>query len=101
MTRQARRWLLAGVAALLLVAAAAVIVAPRLIDTPAARAEIQRRLDAALGGKVTWQALEVRLLPVPHGELRQVKIETSAVVADADNVQIYLRLWPLLLGRPE
>jgi hypothetical protein len=80
---------------------AAALVAPRLIDTPAARAEIQRRLDAALGGKVAWQALEVRLLPVPHGELRQVRLETPALAAEAERVRINLRLWPLLLGRPE
>lgn len=80
---------------------AAALVAPRFIDTPAARAEIQRRLDAALGGKIGWRSLEVRLLPSPHGELRGVRIETPAVVADAELVQIYLRFWPLLLGRPE
>lgn len=77
-------------------------IALRFIDTPAARAEIQRRLDAALGGRVTWQALEVRLLPAPHGELRQVRIDIpGTLAADAERVQVYLRIWPLLRGRPE
>ena len=67
-----------------------------------ARAEIQRRLDAALGGRITWQALEVRLLPAPHGELRQVRIDIpDTLAADAERVQVYLRIWPLLRGRPE
>jgi hypothetical protein len=102
MTRKLRRWLLAAVAALFLVAVAVVIVAPRLIDTPAARAEIQRRLDAALGGKIAWQSLEIRLLPAPHGELRQVRIDIpGAVAAEVERVQVYLRLWPLLRGRAE
>jgi hypothetical protein len=97
-----RRWLLAGGAFLFLVIAAALVILPRLVDTPAARAEIQRRLDAALGGHITWQALEVRLLPAPHGELQQVRIEIPGKLgAEAERLQVYLRLWPLLRGRAE
>jgi len=97
-----RRWLLAGGAFLLLVVAAALVVLPRLVDTPAVRAEIQRRLDALLGGQITWQALEVRLLPAPHGELQQVRIEIPGrLAAEAERLQVYLRLWPLLRGRAE
>jgi len=97
-----RRWLLGGGAFLLLVIAAALIALPRLVDTPAVRAEIQRHLDAALGGQISWQALEIRLLLVPHGELRQVRIDIPGKVsAEAERVQVYLRLWPLLRGRAE
>jgi len=96
------RWLLAGGAFLILVIAATLVVLPRLIDTPAVRAEIQRRLDAALGGQISWQALELRLLPAPHGELRQVRIEIPGKLgAEAARLQVYLRLWPLLRGRAE
>ena len=91
-----------GVAALVIVAAIAVVVGVHLIDTPAVRAEIQARLSAALGGQIEWQALEVRLLPAPHGELQRVRIEIpGALSARADDVDVYLRLWPLLRGRAE
>ena len=101
MRKKTRAWLIGAAAFLFLAVIAAAIVVPQLVDTPAARAEIQGRLDAALGGKITWQALEVRLLLAPHGELRRVRIETPGLVAEAERVQVYLRLWPLLLGRPE
>ncbi|HEV7478351.1 MAG TPA: AsmA-like C-terminal region-containing protein [Burkholderiales bacterium] len=73
-----------------------------LIDTPAVKAAIQQRLSAALGGQIAWEALELRLLPAPHGELRRVRVEIpGAVSARADQVDAYLRLWPLLRGHPE
>jgi hypothetical protein len=96
---RALAWTLGGAlaVALLLVAAA-----PWLIDAPAVQAEIQRRLARLLGGQVTWQALEVRLLPVPHGEVRGLRIEIpDRLNAAAEEVEVSLRLWPLLRGRPE
>jgi hypothetical protein len=100
--RAARNWLIGGIAALLLLVIGAAVVAPYFIDTPAVRAEIQRRLDAALGGRIGWQALQIRLLPAPHGELRQVRIDIpDALAAEAERVRVDLRLWPLLSGRAE
>ena len=46
----------AGALALLVVLL--VLLAPALVDTPAVRAEIQRRLNEALHGQVTWDAIE-------------------------------------------
>jgi hypothetical protein len=74
----------------------------RLVDTPAVRAMIQGRLAAALGGQIAWEALELRLLPAPHGELRRVRVEIpGALTARAERLDAYLRLWPLLRGQPE
>ena len=88
--------------ALLVLAIAAVLVAPSLVDAPAARAEIQRRLSHALQGQVEWQALDLALFPVPHGELQQVRVEMPGKLsAAAENVNVYLALWPLLRGSPE
>jgi len=82
-----------------LLAAALVLLAPALIDTPGVRTEIQRRLDAALQGQVTWQALEVKLLPFPHAELRQLRVEIPEKVnVTAEDLTVSLRLWPLLRG---
>ena len=89
-----------GIVALL--AAALVLLAPALIDTPAVRAEIQRRLDAALQGQVTWQALEVKLLPFPHAELRQLRVEIPEKVnVTAEELTVDLRFWPLLRGNAQ
>jgi uncharacterized protein involved in outer membrane biogenesis len=88
--------------ALVVLAALVVLVAPAYIDTPAVRAEIQRRLAHAVDGEVTWEALEIGLFPAPHGELRRVRIEMpDRLSAAADDVKAYLRLWPLLRGRAE
>src|SRR5688500_3583380 len=88
-------------AAIFVLAVLLVLIAPALVDTPAARAEIQRRLDQALHGQVTWAALEVALFP-PRGELRKVRIEIPGKLsAAAEEVDVYLRFWPLLLGRAE
>ena len=87
---------------LTVIAVVAAVIGVRLIDTPAAKAEIQARLSAALGGRIEWQSLELRVLPRPHGELRGVRIEIpGAVSARADDLDVYLQLWPLLLGRAE
>jgi uncharacterized protein involved in outer membrane biogenesis len=87
---------------LAVIAVVAAVIGVRLIDTPAARAEIQTRISAALGGRIEWQSLHLRLLPRPHGELRGVRIEIpGALSARADDLDVYLQLWPLLLGRAE
>lgn len=75
---------------------------PVLIDARAVQAELQRRLSAALGAQVSWQELDVRLLPAPRGELRGLRVDIPGKLdASADRVDVYLRLWPLLRARPE
>ena len=79
-----------------------VLLAPTLVDTSAARAEIQRRLSEALHGQVEWRSLEIALFPAPHGEVRGLRIEIPGELsAAAEEVDVYLRLWPLLRGSPE
>jgi AsmA-like C-terminal region/AsmA family len=94
---------LAWTLGVVVVAAAALIaLVPMLIDTRAVQLELQRRLSAALGGQVSWQELDVRLLPAPRGELRGLRVEIPGkVAASADDVNVYLRFWPLLRGQPE
>jgi hypothetical protein len=94
---------LAWAAGTLVVAVAALVAAAiALIDAPAVQAELQQRLSGALQGQVTWEALDLALLPAPHGELRRVRVEIPGKIsAAADEVNIYLRLWPLLRGSLE
>jgi len=91
------------VGAIVLAAVLVVVLAvPALVDRPAVQAEIQQRLSKALEGQVTWEALDVALFPAPHGELRKLRVEVPRKLgASADQVDVYMRLWPLLLGRAE
>src|SRR4051812_8549117 len=78
------------------------LVGPALVDRPAVQAGIQQRLSQMLQGQVTWEALEVAFLPVPHGALRKLRIEVPGkLAASADDVNVYLRLWPLFRGAVE
>ncbi len=92
-----------AVGAIVLAAVLAVLLlGPTLVDRPAVQAEIQQRLSKALQGQVTWEALDVALFPAPHGELRKLRVEIpDKLGATADQVDVYLRLWPLLRGRAE
>ncbi len=88
--------------ALFVVVAALLVIAPALIDTPAVRAEIQRQLAQSLSGQVSWDSLEIAIFPAPHGELRKVRVEIPGrLSAAADELNVYLRLWPLLRGSPQ
>ena len=81
---------------------AVVLLGPAYIDRPAVQAGIQQRLSQALQGQVTWEALDVALFPAPHGELRKLRIEVPGKLgASADQVNVYLRLWPLFRGAVE
>jgi uncharacterized protein involved in outer membrane biogenesis len=83
-------------------AAALIALIPVLVDARAVQGELQRRLSAALGGQVSWQELDVRLLPAPRGALRGLRVDIPGTLgASADAVNVYLRLWPLLRGQPE
>ena len=92
-----------AVGAIVLAAVLAVLLlGPAYIDRPAVQAGIQQRLSQALQGQVAWEALEVALLPVPHGELRKLRLEVPGkLAASADDVNVYVRLWPLFRGRVE
>jgi AsmA-like C-terminal region len=97
-----KRRLAWALGAVVLAAVALIALVPLLIDARAVQAELQRRLSAALGGQVSWQELDVRLLPAPRGELRGLRVDIPGKLhATADGVNVYLRLWPLLRGEPQ
>jgi hypothetical protein len=96
-----KRLVVYGLGAAVLVAALLAL-AVALIDSPAVQAELRARLSQALDGQVTWEALELDLLPAPRAELRKVRVEIpQKLTAAADEVKVYLRLWPLLRGSPQ
>lgn len=103
-----RRWTrviryLAYVAAALVAAiAAAAYFLPELLDGPAVRSQIQRKLSEVAGGEVAWEGLGLRLLPSPRGVLRRARVEIPGVVqVRAEEIEVRLLFWPLLHGRAE
>ncbi|MBV9190843.1 MAG: hypothetical protein JOZ85_10200, partial [Betaproteobacteria bacterium] len=91
-------WVVIALALLIIAVAVAV---PRLLDRPKMAEQLQARLSAAIGGEVRWEEFSVRLLPVPHGEVRRLKVQTAAATLTADEVTTALRLWPLFHGSAE
>ena len=81
---------------------AAVWVAQWLIDTPSVRADLSKKLSAAVDGKVTWSGLDIRLLPRPHGVVRDAYFEMPNLVkVEVATVDVTLQLLPLFRGRAE
>jgi uncharacterized protein involved in outer membrane biogenesis len=92
-------WFAAAIAVLVVAAA---LVLPVFLDTPAVRAEIQRKLSKAVQGEVSWEDLNVRILPRPLGVLRKVRVEIPRrLEVSADELAVRLAFWPLLRGRAE
>jgi hypothetical protein len=95
-------WSLGLVLGLVVLLAAALVLAARLIDTPKVHAEITHKLSRLVNGQVAWEELHVRLLPLPHGELRGVRVAIPNLLTLAvATTDIKLRLWPLLHGSAE
>lgn len=89
-------------ATLVAIVIAAAFVLPELLDSPAVRAEIQRKLSEAVQGEVAWDDLRIRILPAPRGVLRGARVEIPGIASvRAEEVDARLLFWPLLRGRAE
>jgi uncharacterized protein involved in outer membrane biogenesis len=107
-TSKRRRWgrvagLFAWIAAALVIAGiAAALVLPLFLDTPAVKAELQRKLSEAVQGEVAWEDLSIRVLPSPRGIMRKARIEIPAILeVKAEQLAVRPAFWPLLRGRVE
>jgi hypothetical protein len=96
------RWSLGIALGLFVLLAAAVLIGERLIDTPTIRAQLAEKLSRVLNGHVSWETLEIRLLPRPHAEIRGVRVALPNVFTlDVGMAQVKFRLLPLLRGNVE
>jgi hypothetical protein len=100
------RWLLraalATPAAIALLAGAVLLGAPRLLDLPLVKSQVERKLSQVAGGNVAFETLQIRLLPAPHVEMGGVALELPGWgAARIEQAQVGLRLLPLLHGQPE
>jgi hypothetical protein len=74
----------------------------RIIDTPSVRADLSKKLSEAVNGQVTWQALEIRFFPLPHGIVRDAHFEIPNLVkVDVATADVTLRMLPLFRGNAE
>jgi hypothetical protein len=96
------RWSLGIALGLFILLAAAVLIGERLIDTPTIRGQLAEKLSRVLNGHVSWERLEIRLLPGPHAEIRGVHVALPNVLTlDVAMAQVRIRLWPLFRGNAE
>jgi len=100
-----RRWplrlSLAGAAAIAFVVGA-MLLGPRVLDLPALKSGVERKISQAANGQITWDDLQVRLLPVPRVELRAVAVDIPGRLhATIEQAQARLGLLSLLRGHIE
>jgi uncharacterized protein involved in outer membrane biogenesis len=98
---RAARYGVYALAGLVVLVLAAAFVVPRLLDRPRMAAQIQAKLSSAVQGDVRWKEFRLRLLPAPHGVLRDLEVKTAAATLTTDEVTVALRLWPLFSGSAE
>jgi hypothetical protein len=100
------KWVLGIVAAVVVLAIAAVLAVPYLVDLPRVQALIATNASQALGRPVKFQSMRISALPLPSVELHGLEIaEDPQFGKDAfvrlQTGRIRLKLWPLLRGRVE
>src|SRR5437879_6592687 len=100
------RWIAAAVAALLVLALAAAVAVPYVVDAPRVQSLIARSAAQALGRPVRLSALSVRVLPLPAVRLKNLEVAEdprfgTKPFLTIETGSLRLRLLPLLRGRVE
>lgn len=106
MVKRRVKWLVAMAAAVVLVAIAALVALPLLVDTPRVQALIAGSAAGAVGRPVKFTSLSVRVFPRPTVELHGLEVAEDPGFGTApflrlDTGTLQLRLRPLLAGRVE
>ncbi len=87
------------IALILVLAAIAALVAPRLIKLAPLRKQLVTQLSAQLQAKVDLASLRVSLFPLPHVVLDQLRLSVSPTFdATIESAAVYPRLLPLFTG---
>ncbi|MBI2215660.1 MAG: AsmA family protein, partial [Candidatus Rokubacteria bacterium] len=100
------RWVLTAAAAIVVLAVAAVVALPFLVDTRRVQTLIASNASHALGRPVRFEAVSVSVFPLPAVELRGLEVAEdprfgTGPFVRLDRGQLRLRLGPLLQGRLE
>src|SRR6185295_6304095 len=100
--RQALRVALMATAGVAAAALTIVLVAPLLVDLPAVRAQLQRKLSESVHGQIAWDSLKVDWLPSPRGVLHNVRVEIPGRTRIAiERAEAEWNLMALVNGRAE
>jgi len=104
--RHALTWVLIGLAAVVVLATAAILALPRLVETARAQSLIASGAAQALGRPVKFQSLSVTVLPYPAARLHGLEIADDPAFGAGpflrlDTADFRLKLAPLLRGRVE
>jgi AsmA-like C-terminal region/AsmA family len=99
-------WALVVVAAVVVLATAATVALPSLVDTPRVQSLIASSASHALGRPVHFTSVTVTVFPLPAVELRGLEVADDPRFAAAsflklDRGDVRLKLWPLFTGRVE
>jgi AsmA protein len=100
------KWLLVGLAVLVVLVVGTLLALPLLLDTPAIQTYIQQAAGHALGRPVKFSGLSISALPLPTVRLRGLQVAedpafgTSPFVTVAEG-RMRIRLRPLFQGRVE
>ncbi|HBH04423.1 MAG TPA: hypothetical protein DDZ42_21345 [Candidatus Rokubacteria bacterium] len=100
------KWVFGVLAAIVLLAVAAGLALPFLVDTPRVQALIAGNAAQALGRPVKFASASVALLPLPAVELRRLEVAEDPAFGRTpfltlERGRLRLRLRPLLAGRVE
>ena len=100
------KWVLAGIATVVLLTAVAIAVLPRLVDVPRVQALIASNASHALGRPVRFASISVSVFPLPGVTLHQLEVAEDPQFGakpflTLDRGRLRLRLRPLLGGRLE
>jgi uncharacterized protein involved in outer membrane biogenesis len=100
------KWILGGIAAIVVLAIVALLAVPYLVDLPRVQALIATNASQALGRPVTFSAMKIRVLPLPAVELQGLEIAEDPQFGKGAFVRletgiVRLKVWPLLRGRVE
>jgi uncharacterized protein involved in outer membrane biogenesis len=100
------RWLLIGVAVLLVLVVGTLALLPQLLDTPTMQGYIAQTASHAVGRPVKFSSVSVSLLPLPHVNLKGLEIADdprfgTTPLLRVGEVRVGVRVKPLLSLRIE
>lgn len=100
------KWLAAAIAAALVLAVAAALAVPYVVDTPRVQALISHSASQALGRPVKFSSLSVSVFPLPAVKLKDLQVSEdprfgAMPFLAVGTGSLRLRVWPLFSGRME
>ena len=100
------KWLAAAIAAVLVLAVAAALAVPYVVDTPRVQALISHSASQALGRSVKFSSLSVSVFPLPAVKLTDLQVSEDPRFGATPFLAVCtgslrLRVWPLFSGRKE